>query len=70
MDIFTLLDAVVDDPELYGFSNATDSCISPDVYQSVICKRPDLYVFWDAIHPSQHAHQVIAQHAAEIINSF
>lgn len=32
-DIFALFEALVTDPESYGFSNVTDPCIVPDVWR-------------------------------------
>ena len=48
VDTFSLLDAVVKTPSLYGFTNATDPCFNG----VTVCANPDQYVFWDSEHPT------------------
>ena len=67
MNIFNLLDEVVDDPEDFDLSNVTDSCITPGVIVGAICKQPNQYLFWDFIHPTKKAHKIIAEQAEEIL---
>ena len=55
-DTYALLDAVVADPQKYGFSNVTDPCFDG----LNVCNDPDGYLFWDDIHPTTHAHQLLA----------
>jgi phospholipase/lecithinase/hemolysin len=60
VDLYATLNAVVANPQAYGFSNASDACVTPDV-APFKCKRPDEYVFWDGIHPTKAMHALIAQ---------
>ena len=61
VDIFALLHDVVDDPDEYDIKNVVDSCITPGVLVDAICNKPDKYLFWDGIHPTQKAHQLISE---------
>ncbi len=39
-----------------GFANVTDNCLTPP---STVCATPDTYLYWDTIHPTGAAHQVL-----------
>lgn len=62
-DVFSLTSNVAATPEAYGLLNGTDACITPEVNQGAICKRPDDYLFWDGIHPTRVGHRVLAESA-------
>ena len=51
----------------FGFSNVTESCITPEVIRRAICSKPDEYLFWDGIHPTRIAHAILARRAEEIL---
>jgi phospholipase/lecithinase/hemolysin len=65
LDVFTILDEVVDDPDLAGLTNVTESCITPDVIIGAICRNPPprKYLFWDFIHPTKSAHKYLSEQA-------
>jgi len=65
LDVFTILSDVVADPEAAGFTNVTDSCITPNVIRRARCRQPDEYLFWDGIHPTRAGHRHLAMFAAE-----
>jgi phospholipase/lecithinase/hemolysin len=52
-----LVDAVVANPAAFGFSNVTDSCLTP----TSLCADPSSYLFWDAAHPTAAAHRLLGQ---------
>lgn len=55
-DTYSLLDAIVQNPQKYGFSNVTDPC-----FDGVnVCSNPNSYLFWDDIHPTTYADQLLA----------
>ncbi|MGB3403121.1 MAG: SGNH/GDSL hydrolase family protein [Microcoleaceae cyanobacterium] len=55
MDIRALFKMAIANPEQLGLKNVTDSC------QIVACLRPEQYLFWDQLHPTTAAHQIIAE---------
>ncbi len=55
------------EPQAFGFSNATDACITPGVFFGAICREPWDYVFWDGIHPTAAMHRIVAREAAGLL---
>lgn len=66
-DIFSLFEALLADPDAYGFSNATDPCIVPDVWFDAICASPDEHIFWDGVHPTTSLHAFLAGKVHEFL---
>lgn len=66
-DSFGFLQHVVKSPPEFGFTNVTDACLQglfvapPPTGPVSICSTPDDYLFWDTLHPSAHAHELLAQ---------
>lgn len=54
-DTFALFNSIVNDPAAYGFSNVTQPCLSG----FAVCANPAEYLFWDSVHPTTQAHQLI-----------
>ena len=54
-DTFSLLDSLINNPAAYGFSNVTQPCFNG----VAVCANPDSYLFWDSVHPTTSAHQLI-----------
>jgi phospholipase/lecithinase/hemolysin len=69
LDVFTILTDLVADPEAAGFTNVTDSCITPNVIKQALCRRPNQFLFWDGIHPTRAGHRYLAMFAAEELNA-
>ena len=53
-DIFGLGTSIALDPSFYGFANVTDAC------GAVLNAKCNTYEYWDGIHPTTAAHQLIA----------
>jgi len=53
-DLFALQDSWVANPAAFGLTNVTDACA-----QFVTCD-PSSYLFWDGVHPTSAAHQLIS----------
>lgn len=52
-DVFDLTEQIVANPASYGLSNVTDACVTG------VC-NPATHLFWDGIHPTAAAHQIVA----------
>jgi len=70
LDVESITNSVINNPNEFGFTNVTDSCLSDFV--SIVdfgapCSNPDEYLFWDDIHPTTRAHGLIAQLAADTL---
>ncbi len=67
LDAFAFLDELADDPESFGLLNVADSCITPGVIAGAVCRHPNTYLFWDAIHPTTRAHRLVSLEAAAVL---
>ena len=54
-DTFSFVDAAIANPALHGFTNVTDPCFDG----AVACINPDQYIFWDTVHPTARAHEIL-----------
>jgi hypothetical protein len=64
-DTFSAVNAVVTDPGGFGFTNVMDSCLNVSL---IPCADPDQYLFWDNVHPTTQAHQLLGdQFAAAVV---
>lgn len=61
LDINGLLARAIADPGRYGFVETQTSCLNQVTL--AVCDAPDQYLFWDGIHPSGKAHQVVSEFA-------
>lgn len=59
VDVFSFLSGVAMQPGIFGLTNVTETCVTPDVppYE---CQIPGEFLFWDGIHPTKAAHQLLA----------
>jgi len=66
LDTFTLLDAAGANPSAFGLTNAADPCYTGGYFGGgSVCATPDQYLFWDALHPTETAHAIIAKAALD-----
>ncbi len=73
-DIFSLYQDMMASPASYGFTNVTDQCRSlawgwTGRYE-VECADADTTLFWDEIHPTTAAHELLASYAYNLIDSY
>jgi len=55
---------VVTDPAAYGFTDVSDPClvgVTP-------CSNPNQYLFWDDLHPTTAADQILAAQFASAVS--
>jgi lysophospholipase L1-like esterase len=62
-DIFSFLEKAIKNPEVYGFTNVTESCPSFFIINNF--ENNEAYLFWDDIHPTTEAHRLLARIVAE-----
>ncbi len=69
LNTFALIDSVVADPGAYGFSDVNDPCFvaanpnHPFTSGGTECGDPNSYLFWDTVHPTSAAGELIAADA-------
>jgi len=63
-----LFNAILANPGAFGFTNITEPCITGDLQNGgSVCVDPDSYLFWDSIHPTTAAHQLLGQSFASAV---
>ncbi len=74
LNTYSLLDTIVADPSLFGLSNVTDPCYTgtyagfADTQDpGTVCANPNSYLFWDSLHPTAAAHQIIDAAALAVL---
>lgn len=71
LDVNSLLSEVADNPNKFGLTNVTDSCLinfqSGFIFDGV-CDDPDKFLFWDDIHPTTKANQLIGKLAIKAVH--
>lgn len=64
VDINSLFKTIRATPAKFGFKDVTNFCVTGNFQQVTnICDNPDDFLFFDEIHPSSRAHNLIAQAA-------
>lgn len=66
LDLFSILNSVVDSPADFGIGNAESACLMFYVKSGAKCSNPENYVFWDGIHPTAVIHKLIGDSAAAL----
>jgi phospholipase/lecithinase/hemolysin len=73
LDIQSLLNAAIQNPLAYGFTDATTPCWTGSTSggTGTLCSTDkavqDLHVFWDALHPTEAGHALVAGAALALI---
>ena len=47
------------DPAAFGITNTTEPCVN--IAANTVCANPDEYLFWDGVHPTARAHEILAR---------
>ncbi|WP_407894633.1 SGNH/GDSL hydrolase family protein [Scytonema sp. NUACC26] len=65
LDVYSLYQEATKHPTRFGLTNVMNACSN----NLAICDNPNKYLFWDGIHPTTLAHQVIAEAALKVIKN-
>lgn len=57
-DVYDAFMQVIAEPGRWGFTNVTDRAFDPTRTPPIV-PNPDKYVFWDNVHPTARAHEVL-----------
>jgi phospholipase/lecithinase/hemolysin len=72
LDLFSLINSIVEDPQSFGINNAQSPCLifTPTADGSLkaysYCSKPNKYLFWDGIHPTAKIHKIVSEIAESI----
>jgi phospholipase/lecithinase/hemolysin len=72
VDVNSLFNRALANPSEFGFTNVTTSCVIGDTVNRQIesvCNNPNEFLFFDAVHPTSSAHQLVAQTALAAIRA-
>jgi len=69
LNTYSLLDSVIADPSVYGFSNVTSPCVTGAVEYvgGTACADPSQYLFWDGEHPTAGGHALVGEAALSVV---
>jgi phospholipase/lecithinase/hemolysin len=67
----SLFDAILADAanggRRFGITNTTGTCLTIVGGVPIQCANPDAFLFWDAIHPTAHVHELLADFVARAL---
>jgi phospholipase/lecithinase/hemolysin len=52
--------AIIATPAAFGLTDVRDTCLRFGVVANAICPTPEVFLFWDGIHPSTVGHGIVA----------
>ncbi|CAN0871951.1 GDSL esterase/lipase At5g42170 [Linum grandiflorum] len=77
LDLFTPLLDIIKDPQRYGFTVAKDGCcgtgkieiavLCNELLSSLTCINTSQYIFWDGVHPTEKAYQILVSRIEEYL---
>lgn len=65
LDTNALYKDATSSPAKFGFTNVTHACTST----SSVCSAPDQFLFWDSIHPTTTAHEILGDAAFSVLGN-
>lgn len=65
VDVNSLFNQAIASPSQFNFTNVTDACLT----QTSVCSNPNQYLFWDDIHPTTAAHELVGELAFTSVES-
>ena len=65
-DAYHTSESLHDNAQQFGLSDVTNPCITPQI-APFFCQTPDIYMFWDGIHPTKVVHAIFAAEVAKAL---
>ena len=67
LDVNSIFNDTIANPASFGLTNVTESCLV-SVVPLAVCNNPDEHLIWDAIHPTQVTHEIVAMAALNALH--
>ncbi len=67
VDFFGFATEILSAPLDFGFTNTTDTCVTPFVTEGAFCKDRNAYLLWDALHLTRKANALLAERALQVL---
>lgn len=69
VDFYILGMAMLTQPQAFGLTDVTNTCVTFGVTRDAFCKNRDEYFFWDPLHPTKNVHAMFAAEALTALPS-
>lgn len=66
-DVNPLFAQILAAPQQVDLTDVVESCLTFGVVRHAICREPDDFLFWDAIHPTTGGHAILAEGALRVL---
>ncbi|MEN3340588.1 MAG: hypothetical protein V7647_4264 [Acidobacteriota bacterium] len=67
LDVYAILNAILDLPAAYAMTDVTTACVTPGI-APFTCSAVDQFLFWDGIHPTKAGHAILAAETANVLH--
>lgn len=67
VDIYSAFNAIIANPQAFGFTNVTQQCIQVATCVTGSADTQNSYLFWDGVHPTAGGHRLVAGLVAQYL---